>query len=75
MLSHTFKKPVFIDFGLSKLIVQDIGKKSLTPFMGTITFCTEEMVRCYLNKSKEYVDLYMNDLHALKESLRIFSQF
>ncbi len=33
------------------------------------------MIKCYLNKSKGYVDLYMNDLYALKETLKVFFNY
>jgi serine/threonine protein kinase len=40
MLSPSFRKPVFIDFGLSIIITENIGSTSLTHFTGSINFCS-----------------------------------
>lgn len=40
MYSASFRKIVFIDFGLSTLIRENIGEKSATMFVGTINFCS-----------------------------------
>lgn len=37
-------KYVFIDFGLSSVILDDPGYKSKTRFKGTPSFCTDEMI-------------------------------
>lgn len=41
MMSPTFKKTVFLDFGVSGLIKEPMGEKSLTKFRGTYEFCGE----------------------------------
>ena len=46
MLSPSFRKPVFIDFGLSKIIKEEKGYKSLSGFVGTVNFCYKEMANC-----------------------------
>lgn len=44
MYSKSFKKHVFIDFGGSILLKESIGQKSLTKFLGTTGFCSQEMM-------------------------------
>lgn len=45
--SRLLNKHVFIDFGLSKIIKENIGKKSKTKFAGTLSYCSDEMKKCY----------------------------
>ena len=40
MYSTYYRRPVFIDFGLSKLIPEEKGAKTLTHFTGSINFCS-----------------------------------
>jgi serine/threonine protein kinase len=51
MLSPTFRKPVFIDFGLSTMVPEALGEKSLTNFAGSINFCSKEMANAFWSKS------------------------
>lgn len=69
MFSPTYKKCVFIDFGLSKIIVEPIGFKSLTRFSGSLNYATEEMAALFHSSDEGPVDLYFNDVHCLKISL------
>ncbi len=39
--SNEFSRFVFIDFGLSKIIQEDLSYKSFTTFSGTPNFCSE----------------------------------
>ena len=41
MLSPSFKKPVFIDFGLSTFIREEIGTKTFTNFIGSLNFASD----------------------------------
>ncbi len=41
LYSPTFNKAVFIDYGLTEFIYEDIGNKSLTNFKGTISYCCD----------------------------------
>jgi serine/threonine protein kinase len=66
--SPHFNKWVFIDYGLSTVIEEKLGDKSMVKFLGTYQFTTEEM-RATLSQ-KGLVDLYFNDLHGLRESIR-----
>lgn len=43
--------------------------KTLTAFVGSVNYCSPEMKKSYIDKTKKEVDLYYNDLHCLKESL------
>lgn len=45
MLSPSYGKEVFIDFGLSRLIEENAGLKSLTTFSGSAHFCSPEMAK------------------------------
>ena len=38
--SENLEKHIFLDFGLSKLISEKIGEKSLTQFVETLHFCS-----------------------------------
>lgn len=73
MFSPTFAKYVLIDFGLSRLIAQKVGEKTLTSFAGSLKYCSEAMRKVYLCGSKGYVDLYHNDAICLLRSLQIVS--
>ncbi len=48
MYSHYHKKIIFIDFGLSRFIQEEIGKKSLTNFRGCLDYCSNEMKMCFV---------------------------
>ena len=43
MYSPYFNKLVFIDFGLSKFIKQEVGFKTVTNYIGSINFWSPEM--------------------------------
>lgn len=66
------KKCVFLDFGLSRLIREKKGEKTLTCFFGTLNYCSQEMRKCYILQNKSYVDLYENDWEALKKTIEFF---
>ena len=66
--SRTQNRFVFIDFGLSRLIAQKRGHKTLTQFVGTLSYCSPEMRKCYILQDKFLVDLYDNDEYALNKS-------
>lgn len=66
MWSLKYMKPVFIDFGLSKCIKEDVGEKTLTTFFGTFGYCYEEMRKLFEESKIGFIDLYFNDVHCLK---------
>jgi serine/threonine protein kinase len=63
--SDHFQKPVFIDFGLSEIINEEFGFKTLSAFRGTPNYCTPEMLQIMMER-EDYADLYYNDVHGLK---------
>ena len=67
--SPYFDRPVFIDFGLSTIISENIGTKSETSYVGSINFWSPEMGKCFVEKKKMLVDLYYNDLHCLQNTI------
>lgn len=71
MLSPTFRKAVFIDFGLSRFIREQISYQSMTKFSGSYNFCSPEMAECFLAKKRMPVDLYYNDLHCLQATIKV----
>lgn len=59
---------VLADFGISAFTLSKPGESTLTYREGTIQYMSPEMISIdYLGKG--YVDLYCNDMHALKKSL------
>lgn len=70
MFSPTFKKWVFIDFGLSNMLKEKVDEKSYTGFCGTYEFCSSDMVMLFRRRSEGLVNLYLNDVWGLKESLK-----
>ena len=75
MYSPSFKRLVFIDFGLSAFISEDTGFKTFTSFIGSINNCSPEMRQAYINKKKMHIDLYYNDLYCLEGSISNFGDF
>ncbi len=66
--SPKFKKFVFLDFGFSKFIREQIGLKTVSHFQGTYNYCSDEMKKLYTLKKCASVDLYYNDLHCLQKT-------
>lgn len=50
MYSPSLKRLVFIDFGLSTFINEEIGTKTLTRFVGNVENCCPEMRRAYVSE-------------------------
>jgi len=66
MYSPTYQKAVFIDYGFSQILEEDIGKKTYTAFQGTAGYVSSEMLKLFsVDEKKDYIDLYYNDLVAL----------
>lgn len=67
---------ILIDFGLSKIIAEEIGTPSVSSFVGSMNFCSEEMLELFLNDRLGLVDLYINDAISLeKTKIKIFEYF
>ena len=67
--STSYQKYVFIDFGFSRFIKEDIGFKTKTHFKGTVGYCSEEMRQLYELRKEGYADLYYNDVYGLANVL------
>jgi serine/threonine protein kinase len=67
--SSTLKEYIFIDFGLSRIIKEQLGSKTFTSFLGSLSYCYDEMVKLYLDETSGFVDLYYNDAFGLDKSL------
>lgn len=71
--SPHFQKMVFLDFGFSLPVKEEIGGRTYTRYFGTFDYSIEEFKKAYFLKTEVYVDLYYNDLYCLQKTLRIFS--
>jgi serine/threonine protein kinase len=70
MYSPTHQRNVFIDFGCTEFIGEELGQKSLTVFKGTTGYCTKALYSLSISqKRKGLIDLYENDVHALGKSI------
>lgn len=69
MYSPSYDRPVFIDFGLSRIISENIGETTLTNYVGTVDYWSPEMGKCYLEKKALHIDLYYNDLYGLEKTI------
>ena len=71
MYSPTYKKHVFIDFGCTEGLKETLGYKNVTKFSGATAFCSDEMLSLLSNNKIGPVDLYSNDVFALKKSYKL----
>ena len=71
MYSPRQKELVFIDFGFSRVIEEKLGFKTLTKFLGSVNYCSPEMVKLFsaVREEKNYVDLYYNDVHCFTKAI------
>jgi serine/threonine protein kinase len=60
--SPAYNEYVFIDFGLSRMIKEVRGQKTLSSFTGSLNYCSSEMLDLYVKDSLGMVDLYSNDM-------------
>ncbi len=58
MWSPSFQKLVFIDFGLSEIVKERPGEKTLTSYVGSYSYCSPEMQKCFVLQKSRHVDLY-----------------
>lgn len=71
MFSQSYMKNVFIDFGISDILCQNYGEKTLTFFKGTFTFCSDEMKNIFEKSRLSMIDLYKNDVIMLEKTLQL----
>lgn len=74
MWSPTYKKNVFIDFGLSKFLKEKIGELTKTYYFGTYKYCSQEMKALLIKNKMDYIDLYFNDVVALKKVTQFYDK-
>ena len=63
---------IFLDFGLSRFVKEDIGEKTLSRFVGTLSNTSPEMRKTYYLKKAMWVDLYYNDQWGLEQLYSYF---
>ena len=68
--SPHFHKFVFIDFGFTEMIQENIGESTLIFPRGTFGFMSEEMEKATKLNQKSYIDLYNNDFFGLRETFK-----
>ena len=66
MFSPTFKKNVFIDFGGSEALKETLGEKTMSRFVGTASYCSDQAFQL-LSKNGMAGDLYYNDIFGLRK--------
>ena len=62
MYSHSFKKTVMIDFGMSELLKDDHNHLLLTSFPGSYNYASPPMLRLLQCHKIGYVNFYFNDI-------------
>ena len=67
MWSEEYQKNVFIDFGMSMVVKEKPGQRTLTHYFGTYGFCCDDMRKLLFEQKVGYVDLYHNDVYALRK--------
>ena len=73
--SSFFQKYVLIDFGLSLIVSEKKGQKTYTSFAGSLSYCSPQMQKCFTLSKSRQVDLYQNDLFALRKLNGFFLSF
>lgn len=66
--SPYYKKPVFIDFDVSRFVCENINEQTLTEFIGTYKFTSIPMRNILNKKGQDYVNLYLNDALMLRNT-------
>lgn len=69
LFSPLLNKYVFADYGVSHFIKEVPGEKTVAYYEGTEAFMSEELLKIK-GKGAAKIDLYSNDLHALKVTLK-----
>lgn len=69
--SPSYKKFVYIDFGLSEIIFKTLGTKINMYFKGTPNYCSSQLAILERNGKKGYIDPYYNDLCCYKQTINL----
>jgi len=75
MFSPFYNKPVLIDFGLSRIINEKLGQLTMTSFVGSLNFCSEQMTECFNYDKILPLDLYYNDVYSMMQSIDVLKRF
>ena len=57
---------IFLDFGISRFVKENVGEVSFTRFVGTLCHTSPQMKKAYYLDKAMWVDLYYNDLWGLQ---------
>lgn len=68
--SPHFKKLIFLDFGFAQVIKEEIGQKTFIYPRGTFNYMNKPMQDVALLDQPNFIDLYDNDMNALKNTLK-----
>ena len=71
MWSFEKSKYILIDFGLAEVVMNEVGFKNSTRFVGSYNYCSQEMKRGYFLSSEILVDLYGNDIYGAKKTFQV----
>ena len=74
MFSPSLKKFVFVDFGVSRIIKEEKGEKTMSGCFGTPQYWSEDMLILNMTNKEGEVDLYKNDEHCLTVTLEDLSR-
>ena len=74
MFSVSYGKNVFLDFGVSEVVKEEVWEPTLTKFKGTYEYCGEEMKKLFIKKKQGLVNLYMNDVQMLERTVKFFEK-
>ena len=64
--SEEKNKMVFLDFGFTQFILEKIGQKTFTSFIGSYYYCSSDMKKAYFLQKYTSVDLYENDNFGMR---------
>lgn len=67
--SPSWEKYALVDFGLSRVVAENVGYRTLTRYLGTYRYTSPEMKKLFILKTLSKVDLYYNDIHGLMKSI------
>ena len=60
---------MFLDFGFTTFLTENIGEKTYTKFVGTFKYTYDEIQKLYYLDRGDKVDFYYNDVYGLERSI------
>lgn len=64
--SPSLERSVFLDFGLSRFLKENIGEMTHTGFIGTFSHTLPEMKKLHQLGKKGFIDIYYNDVFEMQ---------